>query len=126
LAPAAEISRRLARTTRDLNQATNPADGFPGLCYPSDVYETLACLALTADRLRLAVRQLAVFLRTQLDAGHIRIDPGTEFEDDPAAAVNLACAQLLAGAQPALANLAAAFETAQQAIAHAGTAGPNR
>lgn len=83
---AATPAREAADAMRQLTYATLPADGAPGLGYPSDVHETLTNLATLADRLPQALDQMSYWLERGVGAGHFAVPTGM-FIGDPIAAV---------------------------------------
>jgi hypothetical protein len=107
-----------AKAIRSLNHATHPADDFPGLQYPSDLYRVLGELSLLCERLPQALRQLVRFLDRQLDANLIAIDAGTEFAGHPERAVTAVEVYLEDGIAAAN-DLQAALDAGRQAIAFA-------
>lgn len=74
--PAATCAKNAAEAIHDLNYATMPWDGYPGLEFTSDVYRTLGSLAHMAGLLPQALGQLVSWLDKQNASGLIRIDAG--------------------------------------------------
>lgn len=68
---AAEIAQQMAELARELNYATLPHDGYPGLREPSDVYDVAAALKTMAQRLPQACQQTSRWLGEQEAAGRI-------------------------------------------------------
>jgi len=77
------------QAVRDFNHRSNGrlGAGRPGWQFPADVGQALGALSYLADGLPQAVEQIIRALRGQLDQGGIKIDAGTEWEGDPAGAV---------------------------------------
>src|SRR6266700_3243313 len=71
-----------------------------------------------AYRLPQAFAQLARQLDDWHTAGRVRIDPGTEFADNPALAIATATSYLRDDAVPTAERLAAALNKAQQSLAY--------
>jgi hypothetical protein len=124
-----ESARALAddagEAIRALNHATLPADGYPALQYPADAYYLLSPLQQLAGRMPQLLEQIAAFLQRQLQLDVITIADG-EFAGDPLAAIGTAGNALELEAARAACALAAAIDTAVQAIAFASYTGPNR
>ncbi len=81
------------QAVRDFNHRSNGRleAGRPGWKFPADVGQALLGeLSYLAAGLPQAFEQIIRALRGQLDQGHIKIDPGTEWADDPAGAVEAA------------------------------------
>ena len=120
--------RRLAleasEAIRVLNHATMPANGCPGLAYPSDAYTVVGALAELAGRLPQLLEQTSVFLQRQLQFDLIDVDGG-EFAGDPLGAVGTASHALESCAARSAQHVAGALMRAQQAIAFATFNGEN-
>ena len=120
--------RRLAlaasETIRTLNHATMPANGCPGLAYPSDAYTVVGALAELAGRLPQLLEQTSVFLQRQLQFDLIDVDEGA-YKGDPLGAIGTAANALEGCAARSAQDLAGALMRAQQAIAFASFNGEN-
>ncbi len=114
------------QAVRDFNHRSNGRleAGRPGWQFPGDVGQALGELSYLADGLPQAFEQIIRALRGQLDQGHLKIDPGTEREHDPAAAVEAASAGLEHATQAAH-QMHRGITDAQGAINRAGYAGPD-
>jgi hypothetical protein len=121
---APTIANSAADAIRVLNHTTLPADGSPGLRYPSDAYRTLGALSMLADRLPQALRQVASFLIRELQLDHVDVDGGAH-GGDPIGAIGAAASLLDEQAVRAARQLAAILDDAQQAIAFASYTGPD-
>lgn len=66
----------------------------PGWCYAPDAYRSLGGLTVLAGGLPQALQQIITALRHELELNLIRIDPGTPYADDPAAAIDAASVAL--------------------------------
>jgi hypothetical protein len=121
--PAAtrSIADQASDAVRALNHATHPADGFPGLELPADAYYLLGHLHQVATRLPQLLMQISAFLQVQLQHDVIVVDDG-KFAGDPLGAVGTASHALDECARRAARTLAAAIDTARQAIAFVGSA----
>lgn len=73
---AAGIAQDMAELARELNYATLPQEGYPGLEYPADVYEVIASLKVTLQRLPQALAQGGWWLHEQHEAGKVGHDSG--------------------------------------------------
>lgn len=71
-----EVAVVFSDSVRVLNHATLPANRWPGLEAPQDVYDLVGCLELGADRLTQTVNQLAYWLQRNLEAGRFAETPG--------------------------------------------------
>ena len=100
-------------------RAINHLTLWGGLAYPAEAYQLLGDLATLAYRLPQALAQLARQLDDWHTAGRVRIDPGTEFADNPGLAIATATSYLRDDAVPTAERLAAALNQAQQSIAYA-------
>lgn len=114
-ASAAEVARELAGKVRELNYATLPADGYPGLECPADVYAVLGALSGAVYGLRQIAEQLRWFLVGQENR------PGLVNNYDhslrgPKKAVDQALSVLFFADRP-LVDLTVALDRAQQAVA---------
>lgn len=118
-ADACRIADDASEAIRALNHATLPADGCPGLQYPSDAYVLLGALAQLAQRLPQLLEQISAFLQRELQLDLVTVDGG-KFAGDPLAAIGTACHQLEGGASQAARRLADALDAAQQALAFTG------
>src|SRR4051794_5878453 len=87
------IANGAAEAIRALNHSTLPANGSPGLRYPSDAYRTLGALSMLADRLTQSLRQVACFLVRERQLDHVHIDGGVH-ADDPMGAIDTAASLL--------------------------------
>jgi hypothetical protein len=85
----------------------------------------LASLGELADRLPQALRQVARMLQALQSAGCVDIDRGTEWDGNPAGAVD-AAARALLGARQAAHILGVFIDAAQQAIAAASYRDPEK
>jgi hypothetical protein len=110
-----------SQAIRQLNHATHPADGFPGLEYPSDACQLLAAVQELAGRLPQLLGQISAFLQYQLQHDVIEI-AGGPFFGDPLGAIATASHELEARATGAARHLADALDVAQQVIAFAAGA----
>ncbi len=90
-----------------------------GLADPAEAYQLLGELELLALRLPQAFAQLARQLDAWQAVGRVRIDPGTEFADNPALAIETVTSYLRDDAVPHAERLAAALIGAKQSIAFA-------
>src|SRR6266536_2443939 len=104
-----------AKAIRAINHLTL----WGGLAYPAEAYQLLGDLATLAYRLPQALAQLARQLDDWHTAGRVRIDPGTEFADNPGLAIATATSYLRDDAVPTAERLAAALNQAQQSLAYA-------
>lgn len=68
---ASEIAWQMADLARELNYATLPHEGAPGLKEISDVYDVAGALKTMAQRLQQACQQVPRWLVEQEDAGAI-------------------------------------------------------
>lgn len=93
---ASEIAWQMADLARELNYATLPHEGAPGLKEISDVYDVAGALKTMAQRLPQACQQTSLWLGQQQAAGHVVHARG----DDP---------------QPFVTDVRAGFEEAQSA-----------
>jgi hypothetical protein len=118
------IANGAAAAIRALNHSTLPANGSPGLTYPSDAYRTLGALSMLADRLPQVLRQVASYLMRELQMDHVDIDGGAH-AGDPMGAIGTAASLLDEQAVRAARQLAAILDDAQQAIAFASYTGPD-
>jgi len=100
-------------------RAINHLTLWGGLAYPAEAYQLLGDLATLAYRLPHTLAQLARQLDDWHTAGRVRIDPGTEFADNPALAIATATSYLRDDAVPTAERLAAALNQAQQSLAFA-------
>lgn len=89
-------ARLIADAVRYLNYASLPASNAPGISYPGDVDYVLGAIQGAASGLQQTFNQLAACLRDDLATGRLRLDPGRPHADDPARAVEVACADLSA------------------------------
>jgi len=108
-ASPAALARTAAETVRTLNHATLGGDGLE---QPSDAYEVLGELSLTASRIPQLLGQVGTWLAAALAAGRLGCDDGT----DPAAAVGGAWL-FISDARASAASLARDLEQAQQQLA---------
>ena len=111
------LARSAAEAIRSLNHATLGADGLE---QPSDAYEVLGELSLTASRLPQLLGQVGRWLAAALAAGRLGCDDGT----DPAGPVSGAWL-FLSDARGSAAALARDLEQAQQQLA-AVNGGPSQ
>ena len=93
-----------------------------GLDYPAEAYQLLGDLAVMVIRLPQALAQLARQLDDWQSAGLVRIDAGTEFEDNPQLAIATATSYLRDDGVPTAERLGAALTQAQLSIAYASYA----
>ena len=115
-----EHAARVAASLRAINHIT----GWPhGMTYPSDAYVVLSSLTSAAALLPQAFEQIAHQLETWRDAGHIDIDPGTEFEDHPGVAI-ATTSDALHEAEQCAYELHEALGKATEGIAYAHWTGP--
>ncbi len=114
------------QAVRDFNHRSNGRleDGRPGWQFPADVGQALGELSYLAGGLPQAFEQIIRAVRGQLDHDHIKIDPGAEWEDDPAGAVEAASAGLEHATQGAR-RMYWGITDAQGAINRAAYAGPD-
>jgi hypothetical protein len=112
---------------RDLNHRTfsGPCLHLSGWEYPSDAYRVLGSLGYLAGGLPQALEQIDRILVTLQDAGCVGIDRGTEWEGNPAGAIDAASHALL-DARQAAGTLYTSINAAQQAIGAASHRGPVR
>jgi hypothetical protein len=112
---------------RDLNHRTfaGRSRHLAGWEYPSDAYRVLGSLGYLAGRLPQALDQIDRFLVQLQDAGCVGIDRGTEWEDNPAGAIEAATLALRAARQAAV-TLYTSINAAQQAVGTANYCGPGR
>jgi hypothetical protein len=89
--------------------------GRDGWQYPSDAYRALGELTYLTGALPQVFAHIAASLRTQLELGHIGIDHGTRFADNPAAAIE-AASTALASATHAAHRMYRGLADAQTAI----------
>jgi hypothetical protein len=68
---AVEIAWKMAELARELNYATLPHEGAPGLTGPSDVYDVAGALKTMAQRLPQACQQTSRWLDEQEAAGRV-------------------------------------------------------
>jgi hypothetical protein len=120
-ATASQLADVAAEAIRDLNHATHPGNGYPALTYPSDVYSTLANLAVLVSRLPQVFDQLQRFVTAQVAAGQVSLDDGAHPGDPFAAAAVMRSA--LADAAGVADLLHRLLEQAQAAIAFASYVG---
>lgn len=69
-----DTGERAAEAIRQLNYLTLPGDGAPGLTNPSDVYDVIGSLKVTARRMPQLLRQLSLWLGEQNAAGRVAHD----------------------------------------------------
>jgi len=114
------------QAVRDFNHRSNGRleAGRLGWQFPADVGQALGELNYLAGGLPQAFEQIIRAVRGQLDQGHIKIDPGTEWEDDPAGAVEAASVGLEHATQAAH-QMYRGITDAQNAINRAAYAGPD-
>jgi len=114
------------QAVRDFNHRSDGRleDGRPGWQVPADVGQALGELSYLAAGLPQAFEQISRALRGQLDQGHLKIDPGTEWADDPAGAVEAVSVGLEHATQAAR-QVYRGITDAQGAINRAGYAGPD-
>jgi hypothetical protein len=112
---------------RDLNHRTFavPSRHMSGWGYPSDAYRVLGSLGYLAGGLPQVLEQISRFVFQLQDAGHVGIDVGTQWEGNPAGAIEAATLALRAARQAA-GILYTSTNAAQQAIAGASYCGPSR
>ncbi len=87
-----------------------------------EAYQLLGDLSVLVYRLPQCLAQLARQLDDWHTAGRVHIDPGTEFADNPALAIETATSYLRDDAVPHAEQLAAALNQAQQSLAYASYA----
>ncbi|AEH08754.1 hypothetical protein [Candidatus Protofrankia datiscae] len=112
---ATEIARQIAEDVRALNYATLPADGYPGLAFPGDVYDVLGALGPAVVSLTQGLNQLATFLQGQARRPGLH-DTSSPFAGRPTNAITAATVSL-ATANQSLRSAAALLGQAQQDIA---------
>ena len=118
--------REHAEAAADAVRAINHITGWPdGLAYPSDAYAVLGQLATVAARLPQACHQIAAQLAGWHAAGHIGIDPGTRYADNPTGALD-AATRALGDAAATAGRLYGALHDAAQALAFAHWTGPDQ
>jgi hypothetical protein len=96
----------------------------PGWRYAPDAYRSLGELKYLAALLPEVMQRIVAALQHEVELNLIRIDPGTEYEDRPEAAVEAAVGAL-DGAVVAALVVAQSVADAQNAIARAAYAGPD-
>jgi hypothetical protein len=75
---ASEAAQEAAEAIRTLNYATLPHEGYPGLEYPSDVYEVIGALKTALERMPQALQQSSLWLGEQYAAGKVGHDSGAD------------------------------------------------
>ena len=95
----------------------------PGWSYAPDAYRSLGELKYLAALLPQVMQRIAAALQHEAELNLIRMDPGTEYEGRPEAAVQ-AATEALDRASVAATVLAECAAEAQNAIARAAYAGP--
>jgi hypothetical protein len=115
-ADAARHARRLARAVGDLNHATAPWNGWPGLKSPQQVSQVLLPLGAGAVGLQRSIKQIRAYLAHALREGLVGCDHG-----EPMSAVT-AAAMALHQTEIALAEAAAALERARTVTSALGLA----
>jgi hypothetical protein len=95
-----------------------------GWRYPSDAYSALGELTYLTGCLPQVFQHIIGALRCQLEQGHIRIDPGTEYASHPETTVNAARVALDRATLSAH-QMYEAIAAAQVAIARAAYCGPD-
>jgi hypothetical protein len=113
---AGEAASDAAEAVHSLNYATQPAEGWPGLNYPGDVYNVLGSLAVLAEQLPQTCEQLVGFLEREVEHDRVVAVAGQPFEGEPAAAVATA-AHWLQQAGGLAEQLRLALQNAQVATA---------
>jgi hypothetical protein len=108
-ASPAALACTAAEAVRSLNHATLGGDGLE---QPSDAYQVLGELSLTASRIPQLLGQVGRWLAAALAAGQLGCDDGT----DPAAAVSGAWL-FISDARASAAALARDLDHAQQQLA---------
>jgi hypothetical protein len=108
-ASPAALARTAAEAVRSLNHATVSGGGLE---QPSDAYQVLGELSLTASRIPQLLGQVGRWLAAALAAGRLGCDDGT----DPAAAISGAWL-FISDARASAASLARDLEHAQQQLA---------
>jgi hypothetical protein len=98
--------------------------GRDGWQYPSDAYRALGELTYLTGALPQVFAHIAASLRAQLEQGHIGIDQGTSYADNPAAAIEAASTALASATQTAH-RLYSGLADAQTAISAASYTGPD-
>jgi hypothetical protein len=78
IAERATASQQAGEAIGTLNIVTLPADGAPGLEYPSDVCQVIGDLKFMAQRLPQLLDQLKRWLYTEAEAGRVGHDQGTD------------------------------------------------
>jgi len=111
-----------ADTATEAIRPINHLTLWGGLADPVEAYQLLGDLAVLVYRLPQCLAQLARQLDDWHTAGRVRIDPGTEFADNPALAIETATSYLRDDAVPHAEQLAAALNQAQQPLAYASYA----
>jgi hypothetical protein len=112
---ARTLADQASEAIRALNHATLAADGYPALRSPADAYQLLGALSQMAGRIPQLLAQISAFLQRQLQLDVVSVDGG-DFSGDQLAAIGTASHALNQAARAAC-GLAAAIDTAQQAIA---------
>ena len=75
---AREVADQAAEAIRALSYLTLPADGAPGLEYPSDVYDVVANLKIAAQRMPQLFGQLSDWLSREYEADRVGHDSGQD------------------------------------------------
>ena len=79
---ASEAAQGAADAIRALNYATLPHEGYPGLEYPSDVYDVIGSLKTALQRMPQALQQSSLWLGEQYAAGKVGHDSGVDAGED--------------------------------------------
>lgn len=124
--PGLRVERGDSQGVRDFNHRSigRLEASRPGWQFPADAYRALGELRYLAGGLPQSFEHIIRALRGQLDQGHIRIDPGTEWEGNPAGAVEAVSVALSHAAQAAR-QMYRGITDAQSAINRAAHAGPD-
>lgn len=108
------LAGQAAEAVRALNHLTHP--GIGSLSGPAEADAVLADLACLAGRLPQLLAQLAGWLRTEDQAGRLRVDACCPYPDSAAAVAAATAALTRAGG--AACHTGAALDAAHQTLAH--------
>ena len=75
---AREVADQAAEAIRSLNYLTLPAEGAPGLEFPSDVYDIVAGVKIAAQRMPQLFGQLSDWLSHEYEADRVGHDSGED------------------------------------------------
>ena len=111
---ASEAAQEAADAIKALNYATLPHEDYPGLEFPSDVYDVIGSLKNAMQRMPQALEQCSLWLGEQNAAGKVGHDSGA----DPGQDVGNTRYLLDTTAATMAAELAAVLNRAHSASAH--------